>query len=109
VNLPKGTSRTYVTVYSSLSASQVSVDGKIVPSRVTTEAGLSISSAMVDIAAGQTVTVTVSLTGPGASGSPRTTIVSPPLVHDFPVTVVRSSDGTVAGTVKSSGVATIAA
>jgi hypothetical protein len=63
LGLPKGTSRLYLSAYSALGLTGLTVDGKAVGVAAGQETGWNVYSAFVDIPAGATVTIEVQLHG----------------------------------------------
>ncbi|MEQ8717473.1 MAG: DUF4012 domain-containing protein [Acidimicrobiales bacterium] len=93
--LPEGTNRTLISLYSALTVDTILVDGVPTPFEPLVEYGLRRSSLLVDIPAGEIVTVEARLSGfvdPGAEY--RLTIDHQPLAVDDTMTVlVRGAQG----------------
>jgi hypothetical protein len=88
VDLPEGTNRTYVSVFSRLRASDASIDGEPLRVEFEQESGYYVTSAFIDIAAGETRTVAMRLSGPiDLADGYVLQVRSPPLVRDAPFAI----------------------
>ena len=83
VGLPSGTSRLYVSAYSALGLSGATLDGTPTGMEVETEVGWNVYSRYVDIPAGGTVTLELSLAG---------SVIDPQRIVTWQQPLVRSAD-----------------
>jgi hypothetical protein len=107
VGLPRGYNQTWVSVYTRVPATGLTVDGQTVPWDAETEAGFFVASTFVTMAPGDIPAIEVTLDGAVdlTDDGYRLTVWSPPTARVTPVTAsveVRQSDGsTTSGTVES--------
>src|SRR4029079_15826728 len=79
---PPGTNHLFLTVYSALRALGATVDGRPAATGAASRFGLSAFTVVVDVAPGQTVTMTMQLTGTVARGDAyRLAVVRQPVVN----------------------------
>ncbi len=88
IDQPLGTNQTYVSIYTALPTSDLTVDGVAVPAESGVEAGYHVTSAVVLIPSGQTRTVRVRISGPFDPVDGYTLLVrSPPIVGSMPIQI----------------------
>ena len=88
IDQPPGTNQTYVSIFTALPASDLTVDGVAVPAESGFEAGYYVTSAFVLIPPGQTRTVSVRISGPFDPVDGYTLLVrSPPTVGSTPIQI----------------------
>ena len=88
IDLPIGENRTYVSVFSRLPVQELLVDGKPIDPEPGMEAGYFVTSAFVQIPAGQTVTLTFSMDGLlSIEGQYTLDARTPPTVAPTPIEV----------------------
>ncbi len=99
IDLPQGHNRTWVSIYTRVRPTDVTVDGKAVPWDAETEAGFFVASTLVTMAPGDIPTIEVTLDGSVelTDDGYRLTLWSPPIARETPVTAsveLRHPDGT---------------
>jgi hypothetical protein len=103
IDLPPGYNRTWVSIYTRVRPTDLTVDGREVPWDGETEAGFFVASTFVTMAPGDTPTIEVTLDGDVelTDEGYRLTLWSPPIAREAPVTAsveVRHPDGAVSRT-----------
>ena len=106
IDLPIGENRTYVSVFTRLPVQAMLIDGKHIDAEPGSEAGYFTTSAFVQIAAGQTATLTFTMSGPldltdGYALDARTPPTVAPTPIDVDVTFVPTDGGAATHTVGS--------
>ena len=100
VGIPRGHNRTWVSIYTRVAPTDLTVDGEAVPWDAETEAGFFVSSTFVTLAPGDIAAIEVTLDGQVEVGDDgyQLSLWSPPTARVTPVTAtveVRHSDGSV--------------
>lgn len=100
VDLPRGYNRTYVSVYTRVPPTALTVDGKPVAWDAQTEAGFFVASTFVTMSPGQIPAIEVALDGHVdlIDDAYRLTLWSPPIAWETPVTAtveIRQPDGSI--------------
>jgi hypothetical protein len=98
IDLPRGHNRTWVSIYTRVRPTSMTVDGRPVSWDAETEAGFFVASTFVTMAPGDIPTIEVTLDGPVelTEEGYRLTLWSPPIARETPVTAsveVRHPDG----------------
>jgi hypothetical protein len=112
VDLPRGHNRTWVSIYTRVAPTDLTVDGEAVAWDAEREAGFFVSSTFITMAPGDIPTIEVALDGPVelAEDGYRLTLWSPPTAQVTPVTAsveVRQPNGSaIRATAESDGGAT---
>ena len=87
IGLPTGTNRTYVTLYSALDMTSATLDGVPIQMTAGREKSWNTYSAFVDLSAGQTRALVVTLKSEHPVSSSAPVVVAPALVHPADITV----------------------
>ncbi len=95
IGLPTGTNRTLLSVYSPLSFDSVTIDGTTVGATTQTELGWNVYSLSLDLAPGQTRTVTLTFRGTVATGGYSLVVRPQPLAHPDNVHIAVNGDAAV--------------
>ncbi len=114
IGLPRGHNRTWVSIFTRVAPTGLTVDGKAVPWDAETEAGFFVSSTFVTMAPGDLPVIEVTLEGPVdlANDAYDLTIWAPPTAKVTPLTAnveVRQLDGSISRATQESlsGAATL--
>jgi hypothetical protein len=112
IGLPPGHNRTWVSIYTRVRPTDLTVDGNAVPWDLETEAGFFVASTFVTMAPGEIPSIEVTLDGSVelTDEGYRLTLWSPPIARKMPVTAsveLRHPDGAISeATAESLGGAT---
>lgn len=88
LQLSPGTNRSYVTLHTAYPLTGLLIDGTPASWGSSAEQGYVTSSFFIEMAAGQTVTITATMVGPLPTDDYRLQLTTPPLASPFPVSVV---------------------
>jgi hypothetical protein len=98
-DLPPGTNRMYLSLYSPLALGSAAVDGQPVPVEAQVELGVNVFSQVVDVPPGATLTLTFELAGGvDLTDGYRLTVAGQPTINPDEVTV---DVGTASGTIRA--------